>query len=172
MLALGLPLFSLACAATPVPIKPVPIKPAASSAKTVIALPPGVDPIKFEGAEVTFKGKVTRTVNLELARDDQQQARGLMYRPSLERNSGMLFLDNQMGQGAFWMKNTLIPLDIAFFDATGKINDILQMPPCTKDPCPVYQPKFPYIGSVEMNLGWFGRTGVVVGDGVSFKLKL
>ena len=164
---LGLSLFSLACAASPVPIKP-----AVSSAKTVIALPPGVDPIKFEGAEVAFKGKVTRTVTLELARDDQQQARGLMYRPSLERNSGMLFLDSQMGTGAFWMKNTLIPLDIAFFDATGKINDILQMPPCTKDPCPVYQPKFPYIGSIEMNVGWFKKVGVVVGDVVSFKLKL
>ena len=166
-LLLGLSILTLAHAA---PGKMTP--PTALNAKTVIALPAGVDPIKFEGAEVMFKGKVTRTVTLELARDDQQQARGLMYRPSLERNSGMLFLDNQMGTGAFWMKNTLIPLDIAFFDATGKINDILQMPPCTKDPCPVYQPKFPYIGSIEMNVGWFKKVGIVVGNVVSFKLKL
>ena len=150
--------------------KPVVVKPS-NAAKTVIALPPGVEPIQFQAADVTFKGKVTRTVKLELALDDAQQSRGLMYRPALEKNSGMLFLNSRMQSGAFWMKNTLISLDIAYFDATGKINDILQMMPCAADPCPSYPPKAPYIGAVEMNLGWFKKAGIKVGDTVSFRLK-
>jgi uncharacterized protein len=137
-----------------------------------IQLPAGVPAVKFGALVVTFTGQKTRkAIPLEVALDDTQQSRGLMYRPYMAQNSGMLFKDEKMALGAFWMKNTLIPLDIAFFDDKGKINDIMQMQPCITESCPVYQPKHPYIGSVEMNLNWFSRNGFKIGDKVEFDLK-
>ncbi|MFN8510801.1 MAG: DUF192 domain-containing protein [Deinococcaceae bacterium] len=129
-----------------------------------------VPEIKFPTADVTFVGQKSITLKLELARTDAEQARGLMYRTHLDKNAGMVFINAAVAPGAFWMKNTLIPLDIAFFDAQGKINDILQMKPCRKDPCEVYQPKSPYLGAIEMNWDWFKKNEIRVGDRVIYTL--
>jgi uncharacterized protein len=62
------------------------------------------------------------------------------------------------------MKDTLIPLSIAFYGADGRIVRILDMEPCRRDPCPVYDPHATYRGALEVNQGEFRRWGVEVGD--------
>ena len=76
----------------------------------------------------------------------------------------MVFIFFEKHLGGFWMKNTLIPLSIAFFDQDGEILEILDMDPCEKDPCPTYDPGVPYWGALEVNKGAFDEWGVSAGD--------
>jgi uncharacterized membrane protein (UPF0127 family) len=62
------------------------------------------------------------------------------------------------------MKNTLIPLSIAFYRADGRIARILDMAPCKKNPCPLYDPGVAYRGALEVNEGAFARWGISEGD--------
>jgi uncharacterized membrane protein (UPF0127 family) len=110
----------------------------------------------------TAEGEVELSV--EVADDDAERARGLMFRTSLPEDDGMVFLYPEPTAGAFWMKNTLIPLSIAFFDADGTILRILDMEPCRSDPCPLYDPETPFTGALEVNRGAFDRLGVTEGD--------
>ncbi|GEM45444.1 DUF192 domain-containing protein [Deinococcus cellulosilyticus] len=144
------------------------------AASAQIKLPAGVSPIEFASAEVTFTGKVTKTLSLEAAITPEQSERGLMYRTSMPKDAGMLFLLGvQDRRVAFWMKNTLIPLDIAYFNSQGTIVDILQMKPCkaTEANCPTYPSSKPVVGAIEMNLGWFKKNSIKAGDKVTFKMK-
>lgn len=115
--------------------------------------------LKLEKAMLRVKGKA---INAELAREPQEQARGLMYRRSLGENEGMLFVYDAPRMVSFWMKNTRIPLSIAFMDGRGRIVQIEQMQPydCLT-PHPSLQP-VQY--ALEMNQGWFEKNGVGVGD--------
>ena len=110
----------------------------------------------------TRRGRVAVTV--ELAEAAEQRQLGLMFRESLPKNAGMIFSFPRETTGGFWMKNTLIPLSIAFYDARGRIVRILDMEPCRADPCPVYDPGVPYRGALEVNKGAFRRWGVRAGD--------
>jgi uncharacterized membrane protein (UPF0127 family) len=89
-----------------------------------------------------------------------------MHRESLAEDSGMVFVFFEEQQGGFWMKNTLIPLSIAFFDAKGEILEIMDMEPCEADPCPVYDPGVTYMGALEVNQGAFDSWGVEESDSV------
>lgn len=84
----------------------------------------------------------------------------------LEPDRGMVFPQSAPSSGPFYMKNTLIPLDIAFWDEGGTIVDVLQMEPCEADPCHLYYSRAPYVGAVEANLGVMVRSGVAPGDSV------
>ena len=64
------------------------------------------------------------------------------------------------------MKDTQIPLSIAFWRAGGRIVSIMDMPPCRVDPCPSFRPATPYVGALEVHRGFFERHGVEVGDRV------
>jgi uncharacterized membrane protein (UPF0127 family) len=108
-------------------------------------------------------------VQVEVADDEDERARGLMGRTELEENAGMVFLFPEETRGAFWMKNTLIPLSIAFYDADGRILRILDMEPCREDPCPLYEPGVAYRGALEVNRGAFERWGVREGDRLSLE---
>ena len=66
----------------------------------------------------------------------------------------------------FWMKDTTIPLSVAFWDSAHRIVQILDMQPCSADPCPLYFPNESYVGAVEANQGYFARHGVKNGDHV------
>jgi uncharacterized membrane protein (UPF0127 family) len=66
------------------------------------------------------------------------------------------------------MKNTLIPLDIAFWNDDERIVDIFTMEPCRKDPCPLYTPTHDYVAAVEMNAGVLRSSGIKIGDIVTF----
>jgi uncharacterized protein len=103
-------------------------------------------------------------VSVEVADEPDEWRVGLMHRRSLARNAGMIFVFPQPIRGGFWMKNTLIPLSIAFFDGRGRILRIMVMSPCRADPCPTYDPKVAYKGALEVNRGSFGRWGVLRGD--------
>jgi uncharacterized protein len=103
-------------------------------------------------------------VVVEVADQPAEWQRGLMHRRSLAPNAGMVFVFPQPIRGGFWMKNTLIPLSIAYFDARGRILRIMDMAPCRADPCRTYDPKVAYRGALEVNRGAFVRWAVRRGD--------
>jgi uncharacterized membrane protein (UPF0127 family) len=101
---------------------------------------------------------------VEVADSGGERARGLMNRSSLPENAGMLFVYDEPTTGGYWMKDTLIPLSIAFMDGNGRILRILDMEPCRADPCAVYDPGVTYASALEVNRGALGRAGVREGD--------
>jgi uncharacterized membrane protein (UPF0127 family) len=104
------------------------------------------------------------TLRVEIARTAADRHRGLMYRRYLAPKAGMVFVFQSDSHGGFWMKNTLIPLDIAYVDRRGKILRIMTMTPCRRDPCRVYDPGVPYRSALEVNAGSFRRWNVHAGD--------
>lgn len=103
-------------------------------------------------------------VDAEVADNPERHQFGLMHRTELADAAGMVFLFFEDRTSGFWMKNTLIPLSIAFFSDEGEILEILDMEPCEEDPCPVYSPGTAYRGALEVNQGAFEEWGVEVGD--------
>ena len=102
----------------------------------------------------------TVQVRVEIAETPAQLQQGLSGRRTLARNSGMAFLWKSDVRGKFWMKNTSVPLSIAFWGRSGRILRILDMAPCLRDPCRVYDPKVAFRGALEVNRGAFTRWGV------------
>jgi len=111
------------------------------------------------------------TLHVEVADDDASRATGLMGRTDLPADQGMAFIWDEPVDTAFWMKDTPLPLSIAFWDTDGRIIDILDMEPCPAEPCPRYGPSSPFIGAVEANQGWFDEHGVAVGDLVELEVR-
>lgn len=103
----------------------------------------------------------TDTVGVELARTPEEREQGLMYRESLDEGRGMLFVFQGPEIRSFWMRNTLIPLDIAYIDENLRIIDIQAMEPQTEDPHPSARPA---MFALEVPLGWFEKMGIRVGD--------
>jgi len=112
----------------------------------------------------TAKGPIRMPV--EIADTPASRREGLMGRTSLPADAGMVFLFDEPGDGGFWMKDTLIPLSIAFWGQDGRILTMLDMEPCRADPCPIYPPGVTYIGAVEANRGYFEQHGIAKGDSV------
>src|ERR1043166_29645 len=108
-------------------------------------------------------------IRVELALTEQERARGLMFRPRMSADDGMLFAYESQHDGiSFWMKNTLIPLDIAFFKEDGTLLNVNETP-TVADPRKGPWPGSPAAGAaryvLEMNLGWFKKKGLVDADG-------
>ena len=103
-------------------------------------------------------------ISIEVAENDEQRGFGLMFREEIPDDYGMAFLYFDPQTCCFYMKNTLVPLSVAFFDEEGHIKKILDMEPCEKDPCPTYDPGVSYWGALEVNKGAFDEWGVTVGD--------
>lgn len=111
-----------------------------------------------------------RTILLEEANSQQEQTIGLMYRRSMSIDRGMLFNFPQAVPAKFWMKNTLIPLDIIFL-RQGKIENIqIKVPPCKSDPCPSYGPESNVLIDqvLELNAGQAKILGLKMGDKLQF----
>ncbi|WP_299084004.1 DUF192 domain-containing protein [uncultured Paraglaciecola sp.] len=108
------------------------------------------------------------TYTLEYAHTFEQRAQGLMHRESMCENCGMLFNFQQARMASMWMKNTLIPLDIAFIRADGIITDIKAMQPHDLSTTNASQPVY---YAWEMNQGWFAKNGIQVGDTVTISAK-
>ncbi len=102
-------------------------------------------------------------VRAEIADHYIERARGLMYRTALAEDRGMLFVFDEEQELSFWMKNTLIPLSIAFMDSEGRIVDIQDMKALDADP-PHYVSAEPARYALEVNQGFFEERGVEVGD--------
>ena len=84
-------------------------------------------------------GKEIIDINVEIADDSAKRTQGLMFREKLDENAGMLFVFDDEVYLSFWMKNTLIPLDMIFISKNLKILDIKHAAPCKKDPCALYK---------------------------------
>jgi uncharacterized membrane protein (UPF0127 family) len=105
-----------------------------------------------------------REISVELANDPQSRALGLMYRREMCEDCGMLFKFDSVRIASIWMKNTYIPLDLAYINAFGKIVDIKQLKPhdLTSVPSSV-----PVLYALDMNKGWFEKNDLSVGDKVT-----
>ena len=108
-------------------------------------------------------------LQVELARTRAQREQGLMGRRTLGAKAGMVFLYPEPHRGSFWMKDTLIPLDIAFYDGRGRILRILTMQPCRRDPCTLYDPNVAFRGALEVRADSFRRWGVRAGDRIAVR---
>jgi uncharacterized membrane protein (UPF0127 family) len=109
-------------------------------------------------------------IKLELAVTPEEITRGLMFRPSLPDDRGMLFLFESNRVPSFWMKNTMIPLDLLFLDGEGMIAEIIpNAQPCKIEPCPQYVPSTPAWAVLELNAGAAERYGLAAGDQLTFK---
>jgi uncharacterized membrane protein (UPF0127 family) len=131
-----------------------------------VTRPPG-SPEFARGRVLIDTGGNSVLVDVDVAETDEQRAFGLMKRESLPDDEGMLFVFFEDSTSAFTMRNTLIPLSIAFFDFDGEILKILDMEPCEAEPCPSYDPAVTYRGALEVNQGAFDEWGVEVGDKIN-----
>lgn len=122
--------------------------------------------------EVTFISKDTRQqiakIEVEVASSPNERSQGLMFRSEMDENKGMLFLFEQMDWQSFWMKNTLIPLDIMFIDDKGVINTIHKNTvPYSETSLPSKQ-RSQFV--VEVVGGFSDRHGIKEGDLIEYKL--
>ena len=104
-----------------------------------------------------------QTAHAEIADTPQSRERGLMQRDHLCADCGMLFVFEKADRYNFWMKDTPLPLSIAFIAANGAIINIAEMQPDTTD---VHSAKRNALYALEMNSGWFARNGIKPGDRV------
>jgi uncharacterized membrane protein (UPF0127 family) len=119
--------------------------------------------IRFEKREFAVEkaGGELVSIRAELARTDSERARGLMDRPSLPDGEGMLFIFEREQIVSFWMKNTLIPLSIAFIRTDGRIIEIRDMQ--AQDVTAVRSARSVRY-ALEVPQGWFARRGIKAGD--------
>ena len=117
--------------------------------------------IKFKKATIALAFKnYKKSISVELAESQEQHAQGLMFRKKLKNNEGMLFVFDDEQIREFWMKNTLIDLDIGYFDKNRKLIDIKQMQAVTsvmQIELPTYPSKRPAKYALEMIQGWFKK---------------
>lgn len=106
----------------------------------------------------------THALKVEIAATDAQRERGLMFRKSMPRDVGMLFTFDEPGYHAMWMKNTLIPLSVAFIDNEGRILNVVDMEPETLD---AHAAAGPARYAIETNKGWFAERGIKAGEKVA-----
>ena len=100
-------------------------------------------------------------INAEVASTPQQREIGLMFRSAMPASDGMLFVFEQPGKQCFWMRNTLIPLSVAFIGDDGSVVNIDDMKPQTDDShCSAKPVRF----VLEMNEGWFAKRGIKAGS--------
>ena len=115
---------------------------------------------------VIYTGAGPVKINVEYADTPEKLTSGLMNQPALPKFSGMLFIFPDEKIREFWMKDTLIPLDIMFVDTLGRINEIMTMKPCAPDTstCPIYNSKEPARFAIEVNAGFTERARIIEGD--------
>jgi uncharacterized membrane protein (UPF0127 family) len=118
--------------------------------------------------EVTFwrNGEKIKKIDVEIAENQAERSKGLMYRPYIPDSVGMLFIFEQSAPQGFWMKNTSIPLDIIYVDENKKIVSI------AKNTKPYSEESIPSVGNaqyvVEVNAGFSERNNIITGDAISF----
>ena len=111
-----------------------------------------------------------KTIQVEVADTAETRARGLMYRKSLPKDQGMLFVFPSSEPLSFWMKNTYIPLSIGFFNSKKELLQVQEMQPesiLLKEPRRTYKSRLPAKYALEMNKGWFSKNKIK--PGVKFK---
>ena len=115
----------------------------------------------------TMLGASFYNIKAEVAQTERQREIGLMYRTAMGPNEGMIFVFERPGTQCFWMKNTLIPLAVAFIDDEGNVINTDEMKPETEDPHCSAKP-VRYV--LEMNKGWFSKRGIKDGSKITGEL--
>jgi uncharacterized protein len=120
---------------------------------------------------VELKGK---RFLVEIADDDPERERGLMFRDSLAADRGMLFVHEREEPQAYWMKNTKIPLDILYFDSMRRlVSARKRVPPCSGgDRCPPYPSEGNALYVLELNAGAADAMGLAKGDVLTFSADI
>jgi uncharacterized membrane protein (UPF0127 family) len=120
---------------------------------------------------VELKGK---RYLVEVADDDAERMRGLMFRDSMAADRGMLFVHEREEPQAYWMKNTKIPLDILYFDSSRRlVSAQKRVPPCSAgDRCPPYPSEGNVLYVLELNAGTADAIGVAKGDQLTFSTDI
>ena len=103
-----------------------------------------------------------KTVTAEVADEPQERVTGLMFRKNLASDSGMLFVMPEPEHAAFWMKNTTLPLSVAYINQSGMILEIHDLQPLDEKPVPSAFSNIAY--ALEMEQGWFARNRILAGD--------
>ena len=116
-----------------------------------------------------FMGQVTlpsgREFLVSLAVTPEEQARGYMYQNHIPPDEGMLFVYEEAAVSNFWMKNTLVSLDIIWLDRENRVVAIEHSAqPCKEDPCPLYGPRIPTFSVLEVRGGIASEEGLETGD--------
>jgi uncharacterized membrane protein (UPF0127 family) len=119
---------------------------------------------------VSFDGK-DAVLYVDVAETAQEQQKGLMGVDILPADEGMAFVFDEPVDSTFWMKDTLIPLSVAFIDENGRVIGVRDMQPCEADPCPTYGIEEPYVLAIEANLGWFDEAGIEVGNHAELRVS-
>jgi uncharacterized membrane protein (UPF0127 family) len=103
-----------------------------------------------------------KSLTAEVADEPVEEMTGLMFRKELAPDSGMLFVMDRPQRASFWMKNTLLPLSVAYINQTGTILEIHDLQPHDEKPVPSAFANIAY--ALEMEQGWFTKKGVLAGD--------
>ena len=120
-----------------------------------------------EDARITFENGNGDKIKIlaEIADSSEERQTGLMYRKYLGQKKGMIFVFPAESNYSFWMKNTLIPLDMIFVDGDFEIVDIIEnVPPCKNNPCPNYTPNGDALYVIEVNADFSEKYGINLGD--------
>lgn len=120
--------------------------------------------VKAERLQVADLSVGMYRIQAEVAATEQDRETGLMNRKTMPSQAGMLFVFDRAAVHCFWMKNTLLPLSVAFLDETGKIINIADMQPQTEE---AHCPPRPARYALEMNQGWFQNHGARVGTQIN-----
>lgn len=132
-----------------------------SPASTLLGAP-AVTPLTLPSGKV---------LQVEVMVKDKDREMGLMFRPSLAEDKGMLFVFEQVEFHGIWMKNCKFPIDILWLDKDRKVVDIAEaVPPCKEDPCPVYQPLRKAAFVLELSAGQARREKATRGSALTFEL--
>ena len=116
--------------------------------------------ISFAALEMSFEGKNAK-LNLIISNTDASRRKGLMNQAFLEKNTGMLFIWPSSKKQCMWMKNTSLPLSVAYLSSDGRILEIYYMVTFSEDSiCSMRNVRM----AVEVNQGWFARNQITVGD--------
>jgi uncharacterized membrane protein (UPF0127 family) len=127
--------------------------------------------VRAEPAVITLKLPSGKVLQSEVMVKDEDRAMGLMFRPSLPLDRGMLFVFDEPDFHGIWMKNCKFPIDIVWLDENHKVVQVAEsVPPCTKDPCPAYSPLRRAAYVVEMNSGQARKEKVLLGSALEFTL--
>ena len=125
---------------------------------------------KNENAVFIDNGKEKIKINVEVADTPEERSYGLMFRQFLDETKGMLFVYEDENIRSFWMKNTLVPLDIIFISENFEIVDIKNGEPCKEDPCISYVSKGPAKYVLEVNGNFTAKNDIGAGDRVNLKI--
>jgi len=122
--------------------------------------------------EIPLKLPSGKVLTVEVMANDQDRAMGVMFRDSLPKDRGLLFVFDQPSRYAFWMKNCKFPIDMVWIDADKKIVHVTEKaPPCEKDPCPTFSPMSPALYVLEINALQARAEKAVNGATLEFKLQ-